>query len=71
MDYINHWRTLNLDCRDRLFELFTVEMCIKGMYWDLLYILQGIKAQNFEQVTTELMTWNSLWQIRTLLQLSN
>ncbi|KAA0054506.1 retrotransposon gag protein [Cucumis melo var. makuwa] len=43
IDYINRWRTLSLDCKDRLTELSTVEMCTQDMHWGLLYILQGIK----------------------------
>ena len=43
VDYINRWRSLSLDCKDRLSEISTIEMCIQGMHWGLLYILQGIK----------------------------
>ncbi|KAI5353942.1 hypothetical protein L3X38_006836 [Prunus dulcis] len=30
VDYINHWRSLSLDCKDRVSELSAVEMCIQG-----------------------------------------
>ncbi|KAA0042128.1 ty3-gypsy retrotransposon protein [Cucumis melo var. makuwa] len=43
IDYINHWRALSLDCKDRLTELSAVEMCTQGIHWGLLYILMGIK----------------------------
>ncbi|KAM1597923.1 hypothetical protein PS2_032779 [Malus domestica] len=31
IDYINRWRTLSLDCKDRLSETSSIEMCIQGM----------------------------------------
>ena len=52
VDYINRWRSLSLDCKDRLSEVSTVEMCIQGMHWDLLYILQGIRPRTFEELAT-------------------
>ncbi|KAM1268139.1 hypothetical protein EV2_000521 [Malus domestica] len=52
MDYINRWRTLSLDCKDRLSEISSIEMCIQGMQWRLHYILQGIKPWTFEELTT-------------------
>ncbi|CAL2227846.1 unnamed protein product [Prunus armeniaca] len=39
VDYINRWRSLSLDCKDRLLEISAVEMCIQGIHWGLLYIL--------------------------------
>ncbi|TYK19631.1 ty3-gypsy retrotransposon protein [Cucumis melo var. makuwa] len=39
IDYINRWRALSLDCKDRLIELSAVEMCTQGMHWGLVYIL--------------------------------
>ncbi|KAA0038071.1 ty3-gypsy retrotransposon protein [Cucumis melo var. makuwa] len=49
IDYINRWRAINLDCKDRFTELSTIEMCTQGMHWGLLYILQGIKPHTFEE----------------------
>jgi len=31
LDYINRWRALSLECKDRLSEASTVEMCTQGM----------------------------------------
>ncbi|TYK11266.1 ty3-gypsy retrotransposon protein [Cucumis melo var. makuwa] len=32
IDYINRWRALSLDCKDKLTELYAVEMCTQGMH---------------------------------------
>ncbi|KAA0059023.1 ty3-gypsy retrotransposon protein [Cucumis melo var. makuwa] len=32
IDYINRWRALSLDCKDRLTELSAVEMCTQGIH---------------------------------------
>ncbi|KAL9228133.1 hypothetical protein vseg_003745 [Gypsophila vaccaria] len=50
--YINRWRALSLECKERLSETSAVEMCINGMDWDLLYILNGIKPRNFQELAT-------------------
>ena len=51
-DYINRWRSLSLDCKYILSKVSTVEMCIQGMHWGLLYILQGIRTHIFEELAT-------------------
>ncbi|KAA0044977.1 ty3-gypsy retrotransposon protein [Cucumis melo var. makuwa] len=52
IDYINRWRALSLDCKDKLTELSAVEICTQGMHWELLYILQEIKPHTFEELAT-------------------
>ncbi|TYK29829.1 ty3-gypsy retrotransposon protein [Cucumis melo var. makuwa] len=52
IDYLNRWRALNLDCKDKLTELSAVEMCTQGMHQELLYILRGIKPHTFEELAT-------------------
>ncbi|XP_012838511.1 PREDICTED: uncharacterized protein LOC105959033 [Erythranthe guttata] len=52
VDYINRWRALSLNCKDKLSEVSAIEMCIQGMHWGLLYILQAIKPRNFEELAT-------------------
>ena len=53
LDYINRWRSLSLECKDRLTEASAVEMCAQGMEWDLLYVLQMSKPRTFQELATK------------------
>jgi len=53
LDYINRWRSLSLECKDRLSEASAVEMCAQGMEWDLLYVLQMSKPRTFQELATK------------------
>lgn len=53
LDYISRWRSLSLECKDRLTEASVIEMCAQGMEWDLLYVLQMCKPRTFQELATK------------------
>ncbi|KAL0418961.1 UNVERIFIED_CONTAM: hypothetical protein Sradi_1309600 [Sesamum radiatum] len=52
VDYINRWRNLSFNCKDRLSEASVIEICIQGMHWGFRYILQEILPNSFEELVT-------------------
>jgi len=52
IDYINRWRIVFLKCKDHLSESSAVEMCARGMDWDILYALQVNKPKTFQELAT-------------------
>ncbi|KAI4370364.1 hypothetical protein MLD38_018723 [Melastoma candidum] len=53
VDYIQRWRNLSLNSRDRLSEKTSIDMFIQGMLWSIRYILQGLKPRSFEELATK------------------
>ncbi|KAL0300431.1 UNVERIFIED_CONTAM: hypothetical protein Scaly_3046400 [Sesamum calycinum] len=51
IDYINRWRNLSLNCKNRLSETSIIEICIRNALGSLLH-LQGIKPNLFEELVT-------------------
>ncbi|KAK4407855.1 hypothetical protein Sango_0366500 [Sesamum angolense] len=52
VDYINRWRNLSFNCKDRLSEASVIEICIQSMHWGFRYILQEILPNSFEELVT-------------------
>ncbi|XP_071932994.1 uncharacterized protein [Coffea arabica] len=53
IDFIDRWRNLSLNCKDRISESSAIEMCIQGMHWGLRYILQGVQPETFDELSTK------------------
>ncbi|WMV33645.1 hypothetical protein MTR67_027030 [Solanum verrucosum] len=60
VDFINRWRSLSLNRKDRLSETYSIEMCIQGMNWDLHYIFQGLNPNTFDELANRLSETSSI-----------
>ena len=48
VDFINRRRNMSLNCKDRLGEISSIQMCIQAMNWDIHYMLQGLKPNTIK-----------------------
>ncbi|KAL2532654.1 Retrotrans gag domain-containing protein [Abeliophyllum distichum] len=51
-EYIERWRNLVLNCKERISEASSIDMCVQGMHWGLLYNLQANMPYSFEELAT-------------------
>ncbi|GKV35504.1 hypothetical protein SLEP1_g43762 [Rubroshorea leprosula] len=51
-DFIERWRNLILNCREKISEISSIDMCVQGMHWGLLYNLQANMPHTFEELAT-------------------
>ncbi|KAL2493101.1 Ribonuclease H [Abeliophyllum distichum] len=51
-EYIERWRNLVLNCKERISEASSIDMCVQGMHWGLLYNLQANMPHSFEELAT-------------------
>ncbi|GKV22483.1 hypothetical protein SLEP1_g32351 [Rubroshorea leprosula] len=51
-DFIERWRNLVLNCREKISEIFSIDTCVQGMHWGLLYNLQANMPHTFEELAT-------------------
>ncbi|GKV47486.1 hypothetical protein SLEP1_g54388 [Rubroshorea leprosula] len=52
IDFIERWRNLILNCREKISEISSIDMCVQGMHWGLLYNLQANMPHTFEELAT-------------------
>ncbi|GAV57644.1 LOW QUALITY PROTEIN: hypothetical protein CFOL_v3_01181, partial [Cephalotus follicularis] len=52
VDYIERWRNLVLNCKERISEASFINMCVQGMHWGLLYSIKSNMPLSFEELAT-------------------
>ncbi|GKV04930.1 hypothetical protein SLEP1_g17015 [Rubroshorea leprosula] len=52
IDFVERWRNLVLNCREKISEISSIDMCVQGMHWGLLYNLQANMPHTFEELAT-------------------
>ena len=52
IDYVQRWRNLSLNFKNKLSESSPIEIYIKSMKWGLSYILQKVKLSTFKELVT-------------------
>ncbi|KAL0288862.1 UNVERIFIED_CONTAM: hypothetical protein Sangu_2638600 [Sesamum angustifolium] len=58
VDYINRWRNLSLNCKDRLSEASAIEMRIQGIHWGLFTFFKESYLNLSKSQQLEHMTWS-------------
>ncbi|KAL2472530.1 Uncharacterized protein Adt_40666 [Abeliophyllum distichum] len=51
-EYIERWRNLVLNCKERISEASSIDMCVQDMHWGLLYNLQANMPHSFQELAT-------------------
>ncbi|KAL2498282.1 Ribonuclease H [Abeliophyllum distichum] len=51
-EYIERWKNFVLNCKKYISEASSIDMCVQGMHWGLLYNLQANMSHSFEELAT-------------------
>ena len=57
IDYINRWRNLSLDCRDKLTKALDIKMCTQGMHLGYALYFSRDKTKNLWRIVDK-STWH-------------